>query len=144
MLCGIPFEDPYTTLKALISKHCNVDDASLSVKFNEELQNDSLNSVIVKYYEIDETNELFEYARFFRNAYYIAEDEEGESHFIGAKLYTHVFQAMLPGQFMTFDGKYYEVQTVTPLNGVVVRRAADHITDRRYYKQIRRFYRKLG
>ena len=138
MLCGIPFEDPYTTLKALISKHCNVDDASLSVKFNEELQNDSLNSVIVKYYEIDETNELFEYARFFRNAYYIAEDEEGESHFIGAKLYTHVFQAMLPGQFMTFDGKYYEVQTVTPLNGVVVRRAADHITDRRYYKQIRR------
>lgn len=139
MLCGIPFEDPYTTLKELIIKHCHVDDASLSVRFKEELQSDSLNSIVVKYYEINETNELYEYAQLLKNAYYIAEDEEGESHYIGAKLYGHVFQAMLPGQFMTFEGKYYEVQTVTPLNGVVVRRAADHITGRRYYRQIRRF-----
>ena len=139
MLCGIPFEDPYTTLKELIIKHCHVEDASLSVRFKEELQSDSLNSIVVKYYEINETNELYEYAQLLKNAYYIAEDEEGESHYIGAKLYGHVFQTMLPGQFMTFDGKYYEVQTVTPLNGVVVRRAADHITGRRYYRQIRRF-----
>lgn len=140
MLCGIQFEDPYVALKSLIVKHCNIEDASLSVRFREELQNDSLNSITVKYYEIDETNELYEYSRLLKNAYYIAEDEEGESHYIGAKLYGHVFQAMLPGQFMTFDGKYYEVQTVTPLNGVVVRRAADHITGRRYYRQIRRCY----
>lgn len=139
MLCGIPFEDPYTTLKELIIKHCHVEDASLSVRFKEELQSDSLNSIVVKYYEINETNELYEYAQLLKNAYYIAEDEEGDSHYIGAKLYGHVFQAMLPGQFMTFEGKYYEVQTVTPLNGVVVRRAADHITGRRYYRQIRRF-----
>lgn len=139
MICGIPFEDPYITLKELIVKHCHVEDASLSVRFKEELQNDSLNSEVVKYYEINETNELFDYAQLLKNAYYIAEDEEGESHYIGAKLYGHVFQSMLPGQFMTFEGKYYEVQTVTPLNGVVVRRAADHITGRRYYRQIRRF-----
>lgn len=139
MLCGIPFEDPYITFKALIIKHCHVEDASLSVRFKEELQSDSLNSIVVKYYEIDETNELYEYAQLLKNAYYIAEDEEGESHYIGAKLYGHVFQLMLPGQFMTFEGKYYEIQTVTPLNGVVVRRAADHITGRRYYRQIRRF-----
>ncbi len=137
MLCGIPFEDPYNALKELIIKHCNVEDASLSVRFKEELQSDSLNSIVVKYYELNETNELYEYAKLLKNAYYIAEDEEGESHYIGAKLYGHVFQVMLPGQFMTFDGKYYEVQTVTPLNGVVVRRAADHITNRRYYRQIR-------
>ena len=35
------------------------------------------------------------------------------------------------------DGKYYEVQAITPQNGVVVRRAADHITDRVYYRQLR-------
>lgn len=140
MLCGISFEDPYTALKSLIIKHCNVEDASLSVRFKEELQSDSLNSIVVKYYEINETNELYEYAKFLKNAYYIAEDEEGETHYIGAKLYGHIFQAMLPGQFMTFDGKYYEIQTVTPLNGVVVRRAADHITKRRYYRQIRRIH----
>ena len=138
MLCGIAFDDPYLTLKELIVKHCHVEDATLSVRFREELQSDSLNSVVVKYYEINETNELYDYAQSLKNAYYIAEDEEGDSHYIGAKLYGHVFQAMLPGQFMTFDGKYYEVQTVTPLSGVVVRRAADHITGRKYYRQIRR------
>lgn len=142
MLCGVSFDDPYLAFKGLIIKHCNVNNASLSVKFKEELQGDSLNSIVVKYYEIDEANELYEYAKSLKNAYYIAEDEKGESHYIGAKLYGHVFQAMLPGQFMTFDGKYYEVQTVTPLNGVVVRRAADHITDRRYYRQIRNIHIK--
>ncbi len=137
MLCGISFEDSYETLKDLIIKHCNVEDATLSVMFKEKLLDDSLNTITVKYYEIDETKELYTYAQLLKNAYYIAEDEEGEKHFIGAKLYGHVFQAMLPGQFMTFDGKYYEIQTITPLNGVVARRAADHITSRKYYRQIR-------
>ncbi len=137
MLCGIKFDDAYETLKELIIKHCNVEDATLSVLFKEKLLDDSLNTVTVKYYEINETNELYTYAQNLKNAYYIAEDEEGERHFIGAKLYGHVFQAMLPGQFMTFEGKYYEIQTITPLNGVVARRAADHITDRKYYRQIR-------
>lgn len=137
MLCGIGFEDAYETLKELIIKHCDVEDATLSVLFKEQLLDDSLNTKVVKYYEINETNELYNYARILKNAYYIAEDEAGEKHYIGAKLYGHVFQAMLPGQFMTFEGKYYEIQTITPLNGVVVRRAADHITGRKYYRQLR-------
>ena len=137
MLCGIGFQDAYETLKDLIIKHCNIEDATLSVLFKEELLDDSLNTKVVKYYEINETNELYNYAKILKNAYYIAEDEAGEKHYIGAKLYGHVFQSMLPGQFMTFDGKYYEIQTITPLNGVVVRRAADHITGRKYYRQLR-------
>ena len=137
MLCGIPYEDPYATFRELILKHCNVSDASLSVRFKEEIRQDSLYSNTAKYYEINEANELYEYAQLLKNAYYIAEDEEGDSHYIGSKLYGHIFQALLPGQFMTFEGKYYEVHTVTPQNGVVVRRAADHITGRRYYRQLR-------
>ncbi len=137
LLCGINFEDAYETLKDLIVKHCSIKDATLSVLFKEKLLDDSLNTQTVKYYEINETNELYNYAQILRNAYYIAEDEEGEKHYIGAKLYGQVFQALLPGQFMTFDGKYYEIQTITPLNGVVARRAADHITGRKYYRQIR-------
>lgn len=139
MLSGIIYEDAYETLKALIEKHCNVEDASLSVMFKEKFTDDSLNSKTVKYYEINETNELYSYANTLKNAYYIAEDEEGERYYVGARLYSHVFQSMLPGQFMTFDGKYYEVCTITPLNGVVVRRAADHINNRKYYRQIRNY-----
>ena len=59
------------------------------------------------------------------------------TYYIGAKLYGHIFQALIPGQFLTYGGKYYEVQSITPRNGVVVRRAADHITGRKYYRQIR-------
>ncbi len=137
MLCGLTFEDPYVKLRELICKHCNVENPTLSVHFREEILEGAVESAVVKQYEITESNELYEYSRLLKNAYYIAEDEEGDKHYIGSKLYGHVFQTLLPGQFMTYDGKYYEIQTVTSRNGVVVRRAADHITHRRYYRQIR-------
>ena len=137
MICGIKFEDAYETLKELIKKHCAVEDPSASISFKEKILDDSINTITEKYYGLEPTNELYDYAKILKNAYFIAEDEQGEKHYISAKLYGHVYQAMLPGQFMTFNGKYYEVKTITPLNGVVVRRAADHISDRRYYKQIR-------
>ena len=61
-----------------------------------------------------------------------------ERHIISVRSCTDtVFQALIPGQFLTYGGKYYEVQSITPRNGVVVRRAADHITGRKYYRQIR-------
>ena len=137
LLCGITHDDPYVKFRELICKHCNVDNPTLSVRFKEEILDGTVESAVIKQYEITESNELYEYSKLLKNAYYIAEDEEGDKHYIGSKLYGHVFQALLPGQFMTYDGKYYEVQTVTPRNGVVVRRAADHITHRRYYRQIR-------
>lgn len=137
MLCGLTFEDPYVKLRELICKHCNVENPTLSVHFREEIFAGAVESAVVKQYEITESNELYEYSKLLKNAYYIAEDEEGDKHYIGSKLYGHVFQTFLPGQFMTYDGKYYEIQTVTSRNGVVVRRAADHITHRRYYRQIR-------
>lgn len=137
MLCGIAFEDAYVKLRELICKHCNVENPTLSVHFREEILEGAVESAVVKQYEITESNELYEYSRLLKNAYYIAEDEEGDKHYIGSRLYGHVFQVLLPGQFMTYDGKYYEIQTVTARNGVVVRRAADHITHRRYYRQLR-------
>ncbi len=137
MLCGIQFENAYDTLRNLIIKHCDVEDVTLSVVFREKVLSDSLSTATMKYYAITEANELYHYAQSLRNAYYIAEDEEGDKHHIGAKLYGHVFQALLPGQFMTHDGKYYEVETITPKNGVVVRRASEHIHGRKYYRQLR-------
>ena len=140
MLCGVTFKDPYEKFKELVIKHCKVKDASLSVRFKEKLRSDSLTGDVIKYYEIDEANELYQYAQSLKNAHFIAEDEEGEKHYIGAKLLGHVFQAMLPGQFITIDGKYYDVQSITAMNGVIVRRAADHITNRQYYRQIREYH----
>ncbi|MBR1780930.1 MAG: hypothetical protein IJ751_05965, partial [Oscillospiraceae bacterium] len=76
----------------------------------------------------------------FQTAYYITEDDKEGSSFMDAKLFGHIYQANLPGQFFTYDGKYYEVRSVTAEKGVLVRRAADHIVGRRYYRQKRSYY----
>lgn len=77
--------------------------------------------------------------RDLRNANYIAEDEDGQRHYLGAELRGHIFQKFLPGQFFTFSGKYYEMLSVTAEGQVLVRRAADHINGRPFYRQIRRY-----
>ena len=74
-----------------------------------------------------------------QSAGYLAEDEKGETYYLGAELRGHVFQRHLPGQFFTFDGKYYEMCSLSGDNQVIVRRAADHITGRPLYRQLRTY-----
>ena len=75
-------------------------------------------------------------------AYFVVEDESEERNYIGSALFGLVYQTMLPGQFVTYAGKYYEVRSVGSelhQRGVVLRRAAEHIRDRRTYRQLRAF-----
>ena len=73
------------------------------------------------------------------SAQYIAEDEKNDEFYLGEELRGHIFQKYLPGQFFTFDGKYYEVISITGANNLLVRRAADHIDGRPSYRQIRHY-----
>lgn len=124
-------------LDHLFEKHCGVDGSGLRPEWHDELQQGSISHTPVRYCKISKDTVLDVYARKFRSAYFIAEDESGNQHHIGSRLYGHIFQAYLPGQFITSEGKYYQVQTMTSENGVVVRRAADHLARRSYYRQIR-------
>lgn len=72
-------------------------------------------------------------------AYYVIEDEESEKHYLDAKLLDHVYQAHLPGQFIVIGGRYYEVLFISADRGVVVKRAADSIHSREYYRQLRHY-----
>lgn len=75
-------------------------------------------------------------------AYFFVEDDADGVNVIGSMLLGHVFQAMLPGMFVTYAGKNYEVQSMhgsTERPRVILRRAADHIRDRRSYRQLRRY-----
>ena len=72
-----------------------------------------------------------------KSAAYIAEDERGERNYLGSELYDHIYSKHLPGQFFTFGGKYYEMLYLTAEGQVLIRRAADHITGRPMYRQIR-------
>lgn len=87
------------------------------------------------------TNPLFQQAILWdlQNAGYIAEDENGSKQYLGTELLGQVFQKYLPGQFFTFNGKYYEMLSVTSDGRVLVRRAADHITGRPSYRQQRHY-----
>ncbi len=140
LLGGINSGDTYETFVGLIEKHCSVDNIKIAVAFREQSLEDGFRTVSTKYYSIEPNTDLSDFVENLKNAYYIAEDEEGDKYYIGSKLYGHVYQEMLPGEFITFDGRYYEVRNVIANHGVVLRRAADHINDRRTYRQIRDFY----
>lgn len=75
-------------------------------------------------------------------AYFLVEDDRAEINVVGSLLLDHVHQRMLPGQFVTFGGVYYEVRSVSndmQEGRVILRRAADHINQRRAYRQIRSY-----
>jgi hypothetical protein len=143
-ITGIGFTDPHKKFCELVSKHCHVDVVDIAVNYKDEITGDEMLAVKTPYYAIHNNDTKFaDYARNFSNAYFIIEDDKDKMYRIGAMLYGQVFQKYLPGQMLTYSGKYYQVQTITPGSGVVLRRAADHITDRKSYRQ-RRGYSLSG
>lgn len=74
-----------------------------------------------------------------RNVPLITEAPDGTCLYLGSRLFCHVYQQYLPSQFVVVGGKYYEVMAVGSDTGIVLRRAADHFSRRRYYRQLRRY-----
>jgi hypothetical protein len=132
-----------SVLTELIERHTGVPHAPvisrMSYPEDGQLDSDSLPSVS---YRMGHGSALDAIIAQLKPAYFFVEDELLDQNYIGAALFGHVYQMLLPGQFLTYAGKYYEVQSVgrqALRNGVVLRRAADHINDRRTYRQLRRF-----
>ncbi|MBR0380975.1 MAG: hypothetical protein IJH71_00885 [Eubacterium sp.] len=75
-----------------------------------------------------------------KNAFFVVENEDKEEEYIDAKLFSQVGQVLLPGQFVVYDGKYYQARHISLDNGVVLRRASDLYTGRKYYRQDRTYY----
>ena len=72
-------------------------------------------------------------------AFFVVEDGAHQKHFVGACMRGHVSQTVLPGQFLTYGGKYYEVVDIDQGESgeVRLRRAAEHITGRPAYRPLR-------
>jgi hypothetical protein len=139
-IAGIEFTDAYKKFCELVSKHCHVDAVDIAVNYKDEIVEDEMLAVKTPYYAIRNNDSKFaDYARNLSNAYFIIEDDKDKMYYIGAMLYGQVFQKYLPGQMLTYSGKHYQVQTITAERGVVLRRAADHITDRKSYRQRREY-----
>lgn len=137
-LAGLDADDVFEAMATLLVKYTYADSSIITVK-NIRSNVDALTTVSTYVYSI--TDEVFE--RYFsdslRNAYYILEAEKDNDGYIDAKLFGHVTQTILPGQFVTYDGKYYQAKHISPRCGVVLRRASDLYSGRKYYRQIRTY-----
>lgn len=129
-----------TRLRNLIVEHTNVAEVSIRQLTGFELGDKE--DTRQAYFKMDAGSQMDQIISSLRPAYFYVEDEQGGVNRIGSLLFDHVYQALLPGQFVTYAGKYYEVQSIgldDVRSGVVLRRAADHIRDRRTYRQWREF-----
>lgn len=114
-------------------------ETALAVETRTVVDRETFHGVKKRCYSIRDSAFTNSFLSQLKVTYYLAEDENDKDRYMGSILYGHVHQKFLPGMFVTLDGKYYEVVTVTQHNGVVVRRAADHIHSRRYYRQLRKY-----
>lgn len=117
-----------------------IDDMEWTSDLIEERETFNLkNGKLETTYAISDSQFLRNCVSELRSAGYVAEDEKGQRYYLGAELCGHIYQKYLPGQFFTFGGKYYEMQYLTADGQVLVRRAADHISGRPTYRQIREY-----
>ncbi len=137
-LIGREIDDVQSTLKSLIRKYTFADDSVISIKGVRTQPNEYV-TVTSNLFSIDEESFDRYFSETLKNAYFILESEKKEEGYIDAKLFEHVTQIVLPGQFVTYDGKYYQVKHVSPQSGVVLRRAADQFDGRKYYRQSRTY-----
>ena len=138
-LAGCEFDDTFDMFSKLLHKYTFVDGSVLDI---QSVLSDENSLAIHKttYYRISTTKFNEHFSDTIKNAYYIVEDEQSDRDYIDAKMFGHVTQTILPGQFVTYDGKYYQVHIVSPKNGVILRRASDLYTSRKYYRQLRTYH----
>lgn len=138
-MLGYDTEDVFHTLSGLIFRYTFVADTIITVQNRQELD-DELVPIQVCCYSISQ--QLFDenFADTLKNAFFIVEDEKFNTEYIDARLFEHITQTVMPGQFLTYDGKLYKVFSVSPEIGCVLHRAADSYTNRYYYRQLRTYH----
>lgn len=138
-LLDVKYESVLGALSDLLKKYTTADETIFTIKTVDDVQRGS-NLEVEDTYEISKVVFNEQFAESLKTAYYIIEDEERSVNKIDARMYGHVTQNTLPGQFVTYDGKYYRVKSVSADGGVILRRASDLYDGRKYYKQVRKYH----
>lgn len=136
---GYEADDPYHILSDLIYHYTFVADTIITVQNTQELDDDLVPTPVCKY-SISQQAFDNNFAETLKNAYFVVEDEKFNKEYIDARLFEHITQTVMPGQFLTYNGKLYRVHMVSPAIGCVLHRAADSYTNRYYYKQLRTYH----
>lgn len=138
-LYGDSGRDVYSTLCQLIHIYTGLPTDILQVFYRDEEDPATTLLVSRKYFSVARSDFNQLYSEVLRPACFVVENEKSGEHFVGARMMGQICQTLLPGQFFSYQGRHYEVQTITPEDGVIVRRAADHLTGRPVYRQLRRY-----
>lgn len=138
-LAGLPTQDPKQELFSLVKRYSLAHPNLFSIK--KQTQPTVFGRPIsTTWYGIDK--EKFEqyFAHILKPVNVILEDEMAQSYVLDAKVYSLVLQTMLPGQFVNYDGKSYQIQRISSTNGVILRRTSDFAPSRKHYAQIRQYH----
>ena len=138
-LVGIDTDDAYKAMGELVRKYTFCDSSIFDVH-SVRVAVDEFTTMMSSVYNISEAVFDKQFADSLKSAYFILEEEKDEEGYIDSRLFSHVTQVVLPGQFVTYDGKYYIVKYVSPQSGVVLRRASELYDGRKYYRQIRKYH----
>lgn len=141
---GLPTSNIAETLNGLIHDYAIDDDSSevgdyvLKTTFSEYDPN--IRAIAERgYYSLVWKDSYSENLSQLRVIPLVNEEPDGSKRRLGTKLYAHVYQQYLPGQYFTLDGKYYQVVSISDSAGIVIQRASDHFSRRRYYRQLRTY-----
>lgn len=136
-LHGCDTKDAYKAFTQLIKDHLGIDD------FHIQTLRESVGVGGNRYskfaYQVDRALAESAFDSSLKSAYYVIENERTETYPMGNRLMGHIEQVILPGQFFCYDGKYYQARNISSKNGIIVRRGADHLDARLYYRQFRNY-----
>ncbi len=137
-LAGIDTTDAFGTISRYLRRYTDGAEDVFEVKTLREslLDGDDLQG---NYYKLNDEKFTEYFGDSLKTAYFVCEDEETGTEYIDATLMGLVTQRLLPGQYITYNGKYYYVKSISTVNGVVLRRASKAFNVRKYYRQIRRY-----
>lgn len=152
-IIGEDTKDPYVSLRKLMLKYFfRVDegsadegryieriDSALSTNSKVVIDKETMRPERKRYYSITNKTFVNDFLSQLKIVYYLAEDEKDKDNFLDSAMYGHVYQKYLPGMLISLEGKSYEVVSMTKNNGILVRRAADHITNRYYYRILKKY-----
>lgn len=114
-------------------------DNAIAIRQSTEVDPVTMRTERRRYYSIGNAEFVDKFLSQLKIVYYIADEGVDKNSYLDSAMYGHVYQKYLPGMLLTIDGKYYQVISMTKNSGIILRRASDHITGRRYYRTLRKY-----
>lgn len=138
-LVDLHTKDPMNTLLELVHKYTFANEDLFFTTTRKESSYVSA-PVITRYFGVypEKFDQYFK--KTLKNTSYLLEDEEAGKNILDSKLFSLIVQNTLPGQYINYGGRSYIVKSISPVNGVILRRSSDLIDSRKTYRQIRRYH----